>query len=185
MNSTPSLERNLIHSSNIGFSVSGTAVPARILLNSIEEPSFLVVNESQKEVFAARNWWGSEDESWIVSRMSGRVVWHPALNFDPTRPILFELSQNRPNPFNASTVIDYTVGLAPASIDPASTTTLEIRSISGSLVRRLIEKPANPGIFSATWDGTDEAGRLVATGVYLYELKVGPIVFGRKLLVLR
>jgi hypothetical protein len=117
--------------------------------------------------------------------MEGSVSWQPALNFDPRQPVSFELSQNHPNPFNASTVIDYTVGFAPASIEAGSETALEIRAISGALIRRLIREPSTPGIFTVRWDGRDERGQAVASGVYLYELKVGPIVFGRKLMVLR
>jgi len=185
VSSSPRIERNVITDSGVAFDVSGILTPAQIALNTIENPLTLIANRSQMEVLAARNWWGNDDESFIAAHMEGSVSWQPALNFDPRQPVSFELSQNHPNPFNASTVIDYTVGFAPASIEAGSETALEIRAISGALIRRLIREPSTPGIFTVRWDGRDERGQAVASGVYLYELKVGPIVFGRKLMVLR
>ena len=186
VSSSPRIERNVISNSDLAFDISGILAPAQIVLNTVENLTTLIANSSQLEVLAARNWWGSDDASFIAARMEGPVTWEPALNFDPRMPVSFELNQNRPNPFNASTVIDYAVGFAPASIEPGSETVLEIRTISGALVTRLVREPSTPGLFSARWDGLDASGRPVASGVYLYELKVGPIiVFGRKLMVLR
>jgi hypothetical protein len=63
--------------------------------------------------------------------------------------------------------------------------TLDVRTITGGLVRRIFEQAAAPGIYRVLWDGRDETGRAAASGVYFYELSVGPIRLLRRLTVLR
>ncbi len=183
--SSPRIERNVITDTELVFRVSGFNVPTRIVLNTVENPTALIESTSRVELLATRNWWGRDDETWVAERIEGPVLWQPVLAFDPQVPVSFALMQNWPNPFNGSTVIDYTVGFAPASVDHGSETILEVRSITGAVVRRLRQEPATPGLHTVVWDGRDTGGRPVASGVYLYQLKVGPIVFGKKLMVLR
>ena len=183
--SSPRIERNVIADSELAFKVSGFTVPRRIVLNTVESTTVLIESASTVELAASRNWWGRDDESWIAARIEGPVLWQPVLAFDPQVPVSFALMQNWPNPFNGSTVIGYTVGFAPASVDHGSETILEVLSITGAVVRRLRQEPAAPGFYTAVWDGRDTSGRPVASGVYLYQLKVGPMVFGKKLTVLR
>jgi hypothetical protein len=134
---------------------------------------------------ATNNWWGRIDETWIAARMSGPVVWKPYLNFDPRREIGFSLAPNYPNPFIGSTVIGYTVGINAAIVSGRARTVLEVRSIAGGLVRRLVDEAAAPGIFTATWDGRDESGARSASGVYYLQLQVGPLRELRPLLLLK
>jgi len=78
----------------------------------------------------------------------------------------YELEQNYPNPFNPSTVISF-------QLPVVSEVTLEIYNSNGQLVRTLVagEKPA--GRYSVLWDGKNDAGARVASGVYVGVLKAG------------
>ncbi|HIL11135.1 MAG TPA: DUF2330 domain-containing protein, partial [Candidatus Latescibacteria bacterium] len=89
------------------------------------------------------------------------------------------LRQNYPNPFNSSTVLPFQ---APASTADVA---LHIYNLQGQKVRTLAEGPVIAGYREITWDGRDQNGRIVASGVYLYRLKIGSIDLTRKLLFLR
>jgi YVTN family beta-propeller protein len=98
----------------------------------------------------------------------------------------FALGQNYPNPFNASTTIHYSVpdaGPAHAAIR-LSGTTLEIYNILGQKVRTLVDEPKQPGNSVSTWDGKNDKGKEVASGIYLYRLKVGEFIETKKMLLL-
>jgi len=96
----------------------------------------------------------------------------------PTRPTGVALAQNFPNPFNPSTSIRFQVP------DPASVT-LEILDLRGRRVRELLEGPLAAGYHTVPWDGTDDAGVAVASGVYLYRLRVGAEERVRRMLLVR
>ena len=57
-----------------------------------------------------------------------------------------------------------------------------MRNVAGLLVRRLVDELASPGFYSVRWDGRNEAGQPVSSGVYYYMLDIGPITQYRKLL---
>lgn len=176
-------ERNSIDDSDLAFETTGVGTHVRITLNSIEGTSRLIENTNSFPVEAGQNWWGRDDESWIEVRMSGLVEWRPVLNFDPRLPVDFSLEQNFPNPFNANTIIDYTVGIQQTLA--GGEMRLEIRDVVGGLVRRLVDGPAVPGIYSVVWDGKDSYGGAAASGTYFYLLEVGPFRGSRKLMVIR
>ena len=184
-NAAPRVVANRFVANDLAMEVSGGRIPALVELNAVVQTERLLANASPRTVRAANNWWGQADADWIAARMEGPVEWEPYLTFDPRIPVGFALAQNYPNPFNASTVIEYTVGIAELTIGGADLTVLDIRSVTGALVRRVVEGVAAPGRFSAVWDGLDEAGRPAASGVYYYELRVGPIRLRRKLALLR
>jgi hypothetical protein len=78
----------------------------------------------------------------------------------------FALLQNRPNPFSAGTSIEYV-------LPKEMKVTLGIYDISGRLVRTLLQGAEPAGARRVTWDGRDEKGRSVASGIYFYKLE-GP-----------
>jgi hypothetical protein len=98
----------------------------------------------------------------------------------PTQP---GLSQNYPNPFNPTTTIYYVIpstghrakseGKGEGSTLHALRTTLTIYNILGQEVRTLVDEMKGPGEYSVTWDGKDDSGREVASGLYLYRLRAG------------
>jgi len=100
--------------------------------------------------------------------------------FMPLLPKAFSLAQNYPNPFNPSTTIAYSIPAGEAvHVD------LKIYDLRGQLVRSLIAGEKEPGQYSAHWDGRDNKGREVGSGVYLYRIESESFTSTRKMTVLR
>ena len=81
-----------------------------------------------------------------------------------TVPTDFALSQNYPNPFNPSTSINFSV---PVNSD----VTLRIYNLLGQVVTTLVNEEVSAGHYSTIWNGSDDNGFQVSSGVYLYEMK--------------
>ncbi len=85
---------------------------------------------------------------------------------DPAGPFAFELHQNYPNPFNGETIISY-------DLPQTSVVSLRIYDLTGRVVKVLARSESQAaGPHHVVWDGTNGAGRPVATAIYLYELTV-------------
>ena len=98
---------------------------------------------------------------------------------DAAVPQTFALGQNFPNPFNSGTVIRFALPVSGA-VD------LSVYNLAGQQVAMLVEGVRQTGSYSINWDGRDESGRALASGIYLYQLRteVGQKEV-RKLLLLR
>jgi hypothetical protein len=83
-----------------------------------------------------------------------------------------------PNPFNPMTRMTF-------GVDRPSATKLRIYDVTGRLVRVLVDDYLSPGEHVATWDGRNDRGESVASGVYIASFAAGNITQSRKLLVLR
>jgi flagellar hook assembly protein FlgD len=93
-------------------------------------------------------------------------------------PKYFEVRQNYPNPFNSSTTIELDLPIeAVVSVD--------IYNILGQRVRSLEYDTQAPGKYRLEWDGHDDAGDTVASGVYLYVLVAEDYYAIRKMLHLK
>jgi len=79
----------------------------------------------------------------------------------------FDLSQNHPNPFNPVTSIQYSVG---SRQNRPVYTTLKVYNILGQKVRTLVDEPKATGSYQVIWDGKDEEGKEVSSGIYFYRL---------------
>ena len=90
----------------------------------------------------------------------------------------FALDQNRPNPFNPVTKISFSL----AAGSPAS---LVVYDVQGRAVRRLVVGPLAAGSHVVVWDGRDDAGRAVPSGIYLYRLETGEKNTTRKMILLQ
>ena len=99
-------------------------------------------------------------------------------NTQGSRPVLL---QNAPNPFNASTVISFLIPFRLAN----EATRLSIYNLTGQLVRVLQLETLQAGEHTLSWDGRDDYGREVASGVYIYRLDVGEWAVHRRMLLLR
>ncbi len=93
-------------------------------------------------------------------------------------PAKFALYQNSPNPFNPETQISY-------EIPYAQQVTLEIYNMLGQRVARLIDRHQAAGYYQITWNGRDDSGRWVGSGIYFYRLKTDNFEAMRKLVLLR
>jgi len=97
---------------------------------------------------------------------------------DAGTPLQFALRQNYPNPFNPSTTISFDVSAKAHS-------TLTIYNVNGQAVRTLVNGVLEPRSYVVSWDGTDEHGQAVASGVYFYRLESGSFQDVRKLTLLK
>lgn len=88
------------------------------------------------------------------------------------------LYQNYPNPFNPSTTIEY-------SIAKAGAVRITIFGVDGSRIRSLEGGVRPPGTYRALWDGTNNRGEPVSTGIYFYRLEVGRFTDVKKMLIIR
>ena len=83
-------------------------------------------------------------------------------------PMASRLEQNYPNPFNSSTVVRYNLG-QPGLVQ------LEVFALTGQKVKSLVRAQQAPGSYQVSWDGKDEQGVGVSTGVYLLRLQLGEV----------
>jgi hypothetical protein len=93
-------------------------------------------------------------------------------------PQTFALEQNFPNPFNPNTQIRY-------RLPAAGRIELGIFNVVGQQVRRLVEGTQVAGLHQVDWDGRDEAGHRVESGLYFYRLETDAAVQTRKMLLVK
>ncbi len=104
----------------------------------------------------------------------GHMTLHGPVGVTVARPSEFSLEQNYPNPFNPSTNIQF-------HLDQAGYCELAVFNLKGQQVRTLLTGPMNAGTHSVIWDGRDDAGNLMPSGVYLYKLQLDDRVEIRKM----
>jgi hypothetical protein len=107
-----------------------------------------------------------------------RLVYDPAGKHVTGRPTTFALYQNCPNPFNPETQIKY-------DLPVAGHVNLAIYNVLGQKVRVLVDEIQDAGRKSARWDGHDENGRDVASGIYFYKIKVENFEKIRKMVLIK
>jgi outer membrane protein assembly factor BamB len=97
---------------------------------------------------------------------------------DDGMPTRFALYGNVPNPFNPTTRIRY---------DLASRVhvSLDVYHVTGQRVKRLVDEAAGPGEFVTEWDGTNESGEKVSTGVYFCRLSAGSYSQTKRMVLLK
>ena len=93
-------------------------------------------------------------------------------------PTEYQLAQNYPNPFNPETTIGF-------SLKESGRVTLGIFNLQGQLVRLLVDQEKPAGFFSVNWNGRDESGAGVSSGVYCYVLKVNDYAQVKKLIFMK
>jgi len=93
-------------------------------------------------------------------------------------PSVFSLSQNYPNPFNPSTVVNY-------SLERKCHVSISVFNILGQKVKTLVNEELDAGPYQAIWDGNDEGGAHVASGIYFYKMVTDSFVETRKMVLMR
>ncbi|MGD1048947.1 MAG: FlgD immunoglobulin-like domain containing protein [Candidatus Krumholzibacteriaceae bacterium] len=102
-----------------------------------------------------------------------------AINITSTgTPRAYRLAQNFPNPFNPSTTIQY-------DMKEKGLVTLKIYNVAGALVRTLVDEVKNAGTYSLAWDGRNNAGTAVASGIYFYKMETKGFSATKKMVILR
>ncbi len=102
----------------------------------------------------------------------------PDLTSVGSTPMALRLEQNMPNPFNPKTEITF-------ALQAAGEVSLNVFDVEGRLVRVLAEGDHTAGEHRVTWDGRDDAGRTMSSGVYFYKLSGAADSQMRKMLLLK
>jgi C1A family cysteine protease len=193
----PFLSGNVISSSSVA-DLYTTGVPGPEIGRTLSDANDLlggglyrVLNLSGMELDADYNYWGDlcPDPSWFV----GVVDYMPWTDDSHTGtftecPDGIEggeesakafASYNYPNPFNPATAISYTVPSGGGHVR------LTIYDLAGRQVRTLVDRLEGAGRQVATWQGRDDAGRELGSGVYFYRLEIGDFRVQRKMVMLK
>ncbi len=96
----------------------------------------------------------------------------------PELPTLFRLVQNVPNPFNPVTQIAY-------QVPHESAVSIRIYDVSGRLVRTLVDRVTDPGRHVAVWDGSNDSGGSVGSGVYFCTMEAPDFHESHKMMLLK
>ncbi len=109
---------------------------------------------------------------------AGFWVWELVPTGADEIPAASSLLQNFPNPFNPLTTIEFAVaGECPVD--------LAIFDVSGRKIKQLVRETRLPGRYREKWDGTNDRGAHVATGLYFYRLRAGSFVSVKKMVLLK
>ena len=111
----------------------------------------------------------------LLNALSIAVIYNPDHEAAPKE---FLLLQNYPNPFNPSTRIRY-------EVSSESRVSLRIYNMLGQEVRSLVNTVKGVGRYEVDWDGTNDLGQPVASGLYIYRLNAGKISKARKMLFVK
>jgi flagellar hook assembly protein FlgD len=95
-----------------------------------------------------------------------------------TLPANFELKNNYPNPFNPTTNIEF-------SIAKSDYTTLKVYSVTGELVKTLVNSEISAGTHKVVFNGKDNSGNELTSGMYIYELKSGTNISANKMFLIK
>ena len=93
-------------------------------------------------------------------------------------PTEYALEQNVPNPFNPSTTIEY-------RLPAASDVRLVIYNLLGQEVRTLVQETMDAGFHSVVWDGMDDFGKQVASGIYIYRMSAADFTKVQRMMLLK
>ena len=122
-----------------------------------------------------------EDSCGNIGRDSSLVLVKSSSDvFDKPKETSFEitLSQNYPNPFNVRTEISL-------ELSEEGEVSLKVYNLVGQVVRTLTNQKMNPGRYLFFWDGTDQNGREVASGIYFVQLISKNLMTTRKMVLLK
>jgi hypothetical protein len=111
--------------------------------------------------------------------LSTFVIGFPSVTGVGDTPASFALHANVPNPFNPLTTIRYDVPGGGADVN------ISIYDVSGQLIRSLVNEHRGAGTWSVQWNGDDDRGQSVASGVYFYRMRAGEFVETKKMMLLK
>jgi len=142
----------------------------------------LTKNVFFKGSISARDIVIGEQTTFLYHTSSGSA---PKENVEPNQtveqaeqPAQYELAQNYPNPFNPSTTIEF-------SLSGPEHVTLQVFDMRGALVKTLVARGLEAGRHQAVWNGANKDGEQVASGVYLYRIRIGNFVQTKQMLLVR
>ncbi|MBD3170366.1 MAG: T9SS type A sorting domain-containing protein [candidate division Zixibacteria bacterium] len=97
---------------------------------------------------------------------------------DDGLPKVFALRNNYPNPFNPATSVGF-------DLPKDCTVAINVFDIMGRKVKTLVDAPMSAGVYEIAWDGTNESGRKVSSGIYFYKMNAGDFNAVKKMTLLK
>ena len=122
--------------------------------------------------------WSGSRGLWEVTLPAGEGMTAVEELGGDAEPDQFALSQNYPNPFNHNTTIEY-------QISRFGKVEVAVFDVLGRKIRTLVDAAQTAGYYRLQWNGLTDAGGDVASGVYLYRLRVGGYQQTRRLMLLK
>jgi hypothetical protein len=99
-------------------------------------------------------------------------------DFIPSSNHLYSLKQNYPNPFNPDTDIQF-------SIREGGRVSLKVYNVRGQVVKTLVDRSMQAGQYTAHWDGTNDNGQLVSSGIYFCKMEANDFGATKKMILLK
>ncbi|OYD16782.1 hypothetical protein CH333_02715 [candidate division WOR-3 bacterium JGI_Cruoil_03_44_89] len=169
----------VLHTDMWGY-VDGDSVWMAPVIWDMDHSSWDVFDEHTSDY--VKSWWGCEwaDINFDKYYMYRQVYLSPEVGIaeDESGPKVCMLRQNYPNPFSRTTAIRYEL--------PRKThTVLKVYSLTGQVVKTLVEGNVEAGIHTVYWDGTTDGNMKVANGVYFYRIKAEGFSETRRMLLVR
>ncbi len=118
---------------------------------------------------------GSDDICMYVTGVCEGTI---GIDDNTSLPTNFALNQNYPNPFNATTEITFNTEIT-------SNVTLEVYNIAGQKIKTLVDGQYAAGSHNVVWNGANDAGTVVSSGVYFYKLNVDNQSETRKMVLIK
>ncbi|MFQ6092362.1 MAG: cohesin domain-containing protein [bacterium] len=125
--------------------------------------------------------WGELSLSRLLDDFAGAATAKGFFSTEQRLASTYVLAQNFPNPFNPVTSIQYSV----ISDQSPPHVTLKIYNLLGQEVRTLVDEGQRAGFYTVTWDGKDNNGREMASGVYIYRIEAGSFLGAKKMMLVR
>ena len=129
-----------------------------------------VVNVAKRDTFVLR--------ADAIILMEANIITGVAYEISPNVPVNYSLSQNYPNPFNPTTKIQF-------GLPVTENVQLRIYDVLGREVRSLLNERYDAGMYSVQWDGKNNFGRQVSSGMYIYHIRAGKFVQTKKMLLMK
>ncbi|MBN2226772.1 MAG: T9SS type A sorting domain-containing protein [candidate division Zixibacteria bacterium] len=120
--------------------------------------------------------WAESTE--LIRKIVSQTLTDVEDNDEPILPKILSVAQNYPNPFNPATTITYT-------LPTATEVSVDIYNILGRKTRTLVSERQRAGSHTVIWNGTDDHGLDVASGVYFYRIIAGTETRTKKMVVLK
>ena len=126
-------------------------------------------------------------EYWVVAKYSGNylsdesnhvTVEYTTVDEGEEYPLKTELVNNYPNPFNPKTEITY-------SLKESGRISIEVYNAKGQKIKVLVNDIKEKGVYSAIWNGRNENGKEVPSGIYFYRMKKGRYTSTKKMILLK
>lgn len=128
------------------------------------------------------------DSSWSGTSLLIQGFWFPADEVTPSSVedgggvYLFQMNQNAPNPFNPRTMISFVIA---GSSGGNARVSLLVFDVQGRLVRTLIDDSLSAGPHATVWDGRNDNGAALASGIYCVRLTAGSHTAKKQLVLLK